>query len=88
MTHLTTLFAFTLFTCSCCKCYNVILVHVLTLYADGAQTSLYFPGFDPQPLSVDFVSTDSQGHTVWVVHGTQDASGNGGFPGASKLPTE
>ncbi|KAF8634598.1 hypothetical protein AX17_004187 [Amanita inopinata Kibby_2008] len=51
----------------------------------AAQTTLYFPGFDPQPLSVDFLSKDSQGNTVWAVHGTTDSAGDGGFPGVATL---
>ncbi|KAK2463548.1 hypothetical protein APHAL10511_004299 [Amanita phalloides] len=65
-----------------------LTVLVLLLFACmsyGVQTSLYFPGFDSQPLSADFVSTDSGGHTVWSVHVTQEAGGNFGSPGAMTL---
>jgi hypothetical protein len=32
-----------------------------------ADTSLYIPGFDPQPLSVGELGTDGQGRTTWEV---------------------
>lgn len=33
-----------------------------------AQTSLYIPGFDPQPISADIMGVDSEGRTTWALH--------------------
>lgn len=32
-----------------------------------ANTSLFIPGFDPQPLSVGDLGTDGQGRTTWEI---------------------
>jgi len=32
-----------------------------------ADTSLFIPGFDPQPLSVNNLGTDGQGRTTWEI---------------------
>ncbi|KAG6843809.1 hypothetical protein H0H93_016956 [Arthromyces matolae] len=52
-----------------------------------AQTSLYIPGFDPQPISADILGVDGQGRTTWAVHqgaltGTFDEVN---FPGTATL---
>lgn len=86
MAHRTTLITLALFIASGIsrRCRNLFSYsRSIILRIGAAETSLYFPGFDPQPLSVDFIRTDSQGYTVWAVHGTQDAAGDGGFPGVS-----
>jgi len=43
---------------------------VLVLFAVSvsAQTSLFIPGFDPQPLSADILGVDTQGRTTWALH--------------------
>ncbi|KAI0247341.1 hypothetical protein BJV78DRAFT_945165 [Lactifluus subvellereus] len=33
----------------------------------SADTSLFIPGFDPQPLSVENLGTDGQGRTTWEI---------------------
>ncbi|KAF9469414.1 hypothetical protein BDZ94DRAFT_1303886 [Collybia nuda] len=55
---------------------------LVTLFASSAlaQTSLYIPGFDPQPISADILGVDAQGRTTWALHqgartGTFDDSG-------------
>ncbi|PFH48992.1 hypothetical protein AMATHDRAFT_49079 [Amanita thiersii Skay4041] len=35
-----------------------------------SETTLRLPGFDPQPLSANFLSTDSQGMTIWELKGS------------------
>jgi len=54
-----------------------------------AQTSLYIPGFDPQPLSADILGTDAQGRTTWAIHaGTPTGTFIGAddvFPGTATL---
>jgi len=52
-----------------------------------AQTSLYIPGFDPQPISADILGVDSQGRTSWALHpGTQtDTAEDPGFVGTATL---
>ncbi|KAM6503229.1 hypothetical protein JOM56_000172 [Amanita muscaria] len=42
--------------------------------AYGAETSIFVPGFDPQPLSMDYITTDTKGHTVWALYATGDPS--------------
>ncbi|RDB22195.1 hypothetical protein Hypma_010690 [Hypsizygus marmoreus] len=62
---------------------------VLALFMGSAfaQTSLYIPGFDPQPISADNLGVDAQGRTTWALHqgaltGTFDDSG---FVGTATL---
>ncbi|KAE9409611.1 hypothetical protein BT96DRAFT_969982 [Gymnopus androsaceus JB14] len=55
--------------------------------AIAQSTSLYIPGFDPQPISADIAGVDSNGHTTWVlqaasVTGDDDS---GGFDGKVTL---
>lgn len=52
-----------------------------------AQTSLYLPGFDDQPLSASVLGTDSNGRTTWeIVQGTPTASGQEeSFPATATL---
>ncbi|KAG6915329.1 hypothetical protein DXG01_012101, partial [Tephrocybe rancida] len=50
-------------------------------------TSLYIPGFDPQPVSADILGVDGQGRTTWALHqgaltGTFDEAS---FPGTATL---
>ncbi|KAF9479268.1 hypothetical protein BDN70DRAFT_784243, partial [Pholiota conissans] len=33
-----------------------------------AVTSLYIPGFDPQPVSADVIGVDGAGRTTWAIH--------------------
>ena len=40
---------------------------VLSLSDVSADTSLFIPGFDPQPLSVENLGTDGQGRTTWEI---------------------
>ncbi|KAF9532874.1 hypothetical protein CPB83DRAFT_846525 [Crepidotus variabilis] len=73
---------------------NVALLHasVLILGAGGfahaqSTTSLFLPGFDPQPLSADVAGVGSDGHTTWAIQkgkptGTEDPSD---FPGTVTL---
>ena len=51
------------------------------------STSLYIPGFDPQPISADIVGVDSSGHTTWdltPLQATDDSEV--GFAGTGKSP--
>lgn len=34
----------------------------------AAQTSLFIPGFDPQPISADILGVDSESRTTWALH--------------------
>ncbi|KAJ3753414.1 hypothetical protein EV360DRAFT_53512 [Lentinula raphanica] len=50
------------------------------------STSLYIPGFDPQPISADIVGVDSSGHTTWdltPLQATDDSEV--GFAGTATL---
>ncbi|KAH9852725.1 hypothetical protein C2E23DRAFT_859723 [Lenzites betulinus] len=38
---------------------------VLQAALAAAQTSLYIPGFDPQPITADIEGVDAQGRTTW-----------------------
>jgi hypothetical protein len=40
---------------------------ILSLSDVSADTSLFIPGFDPQPLSVENLGTDGQGRTTWEI---------------------
>jgi hypothetical protein len=48
-----------------------------------SQTSLFIPGFDPQPLSADILGVDAQGRTTWAVHAGSptDTFNDSPFPG-------
>lgn len=47
------------------------LTHCFVISDVSADTSLFIPGFDPQPLSVENLGTDGQGRTTWeIVPGT------------------
>ncbi|KAF5369171.1 hypothetical protein D9615_009986 [Tricholomella constricta] len=51
-----------------------------------AQTSLYIPGADPQPLIADILGVDEQGRTTWAVHqGVLTDAAEGGLPGTATL---
>ncbi|KAG6829584.1 hypothetical protein H0H87_010825, partial [Tephrocybe sp. NHM501043] len=51
-----------------------------------AQTSLYIPGLDPQPLIADILGIDGQGRTTWAVHQAPlTAVEEGGLPGTATL---
>ncbi|KAG5718968.1 hypothetical protein E4T56_gene103, partial [Termitomyces sp. T112] len=52
-----------------------------------AQTSLYIPGFDPQPISADILGVDAQGRTTWALHqgALTDTFEEGSFPGTATL---
>ncbi|KAF4576360.1 hypothetical protein EYR40_000598 [Pleurotus pulmonarius] len=39
--------------------------------AQQAQTSLFIPGFDPQPLSADAIGVDGEGRTTWALQAGQ-----------------
>ncbi|KAJ4487857.1 hypothetical protein J3R30DRAFT_3400513 [Lentinula aciculospora] len=50
------------------------------------STSLYIPGFDPQPISADIVGVDSSGYTTWDLHpGSVTDDTDGGFVGTVTL---
>ncbi|KAH6908322.1 hypothetical protein BKA70DRAFT_266810 [Coprinopsis sp. MPI-PUGE-AT-0042] len=58
----------------------LILYSSLLVYLDVcAQTSLYIPGFDPQPVSAKVAGVDSDGRTTWLL--------NKGSPTAGFTPT-
>jgi hypothetical protein len=53
-------------------CTAASLLHVWDRLLTGlldvsADTSLFIPGFDPQPLSVGDLGTDGQGRTTWEI---------------------
>lgn len=52
-----------------------------------AQTSLFIPGFDPQPISADILGVDAQGRTTWALHqGAMTGTfSEGGIPGTATL---
>ncbi|KAF8077599.1 hypothetical protein FPV67DRAFT_1662415 [Lyophyllum atratum] len=51
-----------------------------------AQTSLYIPGLDPQPLIADILGVDGQGRTTWALHqGALTDPADGGLPGTATL---
>ncbi|KAG6873783.1 hypothetical protein C0995_011008 [Termitomyces sp. Mi166 len=52
-----------------------------------AQTSLYIPGFDPQPISADILGVDGQGRTTWALHQgvLTDTLDDPSFPGTATL---
>jgi len=51
-----------------------------------AQTSLYIPGLDSQPLIADILGVDGQGRTTWALHqGVLTNPSDGGFPGTATL---
>jgi len=62
---------------------------ILVLFATLAlsQTSLFIPGFDPQPLSADILGVDAQGRTTWAVHAGSptDTFNDSPFPGTATL---
>jgi len=62
---------------------------VLVLFAASvlAQTSLFIPGFDPQPLSADILGVDVQGRTTWALHAGSptDTFSNAEFIGTATL---
>jgi hypothetical protein len=45
---------------------SLVVLHHLVIYV-SADTSLFIPGFDPQPLSVGDLGTDGQGRTTWEI---------------------
>ncbi|KAI0300674.1 hypothetical protein B0F90DRAFT_1917640 [Multifurca ochricompacta] len=45
---------------------SLIMLHHFVQHV-GADTSLFIPGFDPQPLSVGNLGTDGQGRTTWEI---------------------
>jgi len=45
---------------------SLVLLHHFARYV-SADTSLFIPGFDPQPLSVENLGTDGQGRTTWEI---------------------
>ncbi|KAG5644044.1 hypothetical protein DXG03_009196 [Asterophora parasitica] len=51
-----------------------------------AQTSLFIPGFDPQPISADILGVDGQGRTTWALHqgAVTNSAQEGSFPGTGK----
>ncbi|KAG6876179.1 hypothetical protein C0992_000560 [Termitomyces sp. T32_za158] len=52
-----------------------------------AQTSLFIPGFDPQPISADILGVDAQGRTTWALHqgALTDTFEEPSFPGTATL---
>ncbi|TFK72764.1 hypothetical protein BDN72DRAFT_855297 [Pluteus cervinus] len=51
-----------------------------------AQTSLYIPGFDPQPIIATPAGTDDQGHTTWLLSpGPVTDAADSGFSGTVTL---
>ncbi|KAE9409616.1 hypothetical protein BT96DRAFT_984673 [Gymnopus androsaceus JB14] len=62
-----------------------------TGFADGLQsviaqsTSLFIPGFDPQPISADILGVDSSGHTTWALQAGSANEDGGGFVGTVTL---
>ncbi|TCD67298.1 hypothetical protein EIP91_000321 [Steccherinum ochraceum] len=52
-----------------------------------AQTSLYIPGFDPQPVSANMLGVGSDGRTTWqIAPGTASGSlSDNGFVGTATL---
>ncbi|THH23100.1 hypothetical protein EUX98_g8078 [Antrodiella citrinella] len=48
---------------------SITIVAALVASAAGVagQAALYIPGFDPQPVTADFVGADSDGHTTWRI---------------------
>ncbi|TFK36331.1 hypothetical protein BDQ12DRAFT_633921 [Crucibulum laeve] len=49
--------------------YQIILLLLINLTSFvRAQTSLYIPGFDPQPVSADVIGVGSGGRTTWALH--------------------
>ncbi|KAG6867609.1 hypothetical protein C0993_000550 [Termitomyces sp. T159_Od127] len=55
--------------------------------AVAAQTSLFIPGFDPQPISADILGVDAQGRTTWALHqgALTDTFEDPSFPGTATL---
>ncbi|KAJ3930411.1 MAG: hypothetical protein NXY57DRAFT_962724 [Lentinula lateritia] len=50
------------------------------------STSLYIPGFDPQPISANIVGVDSNGRTTWdLIPGSVTDDSEGGFIGTVTL---
>lgn len=51
-----------------------------------AQTSLFIPGFDPQPISADILGVDAQGRTTWALHkgAPTDTFDDSGFVGTGE----
>lgn len=50
--------------------FLLLLRVVLTVYVQvgvAAQTSLYIPGFDPQPVSANVLGVGSDGRTTWQI---------------------
>jgi len=54
-----------------------------------AQTTLFLPGFDPQPLSVDVAGVDAQGRTTYILQtgALTDTNQDYGFIGTGSLET-
>ncbi|GLB34597.1 hypothetical protein LshimejAT787_0201620 [Lyophyllum shimeji] len=51
-----------------------------------AQTSLYIPGLDNQPIIADIIGVDGQGRTTWALHqGPLTDGADGGLPGTATL---
>ncbi|KAH8106948.1 hypothetical protein BXZ70DRAFT_915767 [Cristinia sonorae] len=52
-----------------------------------AQTSLYIPGFDPQPVTADVLGVGSDGRTTWKIAPGQSSGGldDNGFVGTATL---
>ncbi|KAF9014123.1 hypothetical protein BDQ17DRAFT_1342118 [Cyathus striatus] len=44
------------------------ILFILYVALGNAQTSLYVPGFEPQPVSADNIGVGSDGRTTWVIH--------------------
>ncbi|KAF8077602.1 hypothetical protein FPV67DRAFT_1684135 [Lyophyllum atratum] len=43
-------------------------MHQISLDAEAQTTSLYIPGFEPQPVSADILGVGQDGRTTWVLH--------------------
>ncbi|KAI8989817.1 hypothetical protein BD414DRAFT_485265 [Trametes punicea] len=45
----------------------LVVLAALNFSRAAAQTSLYIPGFDPQPITADIEGVDAQGRTTWRI---------------------
>ncbi|KDQ61238.1 hypothetical protein JAAARDRAFT_204974 [Jaapia argillacea MUCL 33604] len=64
---------------------SLALLSAVTIPVVFAGTSLYIPGFDPQPLSVSEIGAGSDGRTTWQVIGVPGTDGQVDFPGTATL---
>ncbi|KAJ8700427.1 hypothetical protein PTI98_003450 [Pleurotus ostreatus] len=76
LSQVLSLFLYRLFTMARASFLELARVLILSgafikVAAQQAQTSLFIPGFDPQPLSADAIGVDGEGRTTWALQAGQ-----------------